>query len=937
MNRKRTDLSLAVYACLVFVVSTLVVGCDPPRRPEAAFVREIPWAGRGVWLKSDTHTHSSFSDGEWSPQRVAAAAVSHGCDVLAVTDHGDVGNEVGGFAHREAIEVARRSFPGLVLLEGVEWNVPPWRGRVHATVLFGEEDHYAGAVRQFRELFDDFGSRKRDEEFAAAAFEWLEERPSGPVVFLNHPSRKGPGRQRLTAAMSDWSKSGDVFAGFSGAPGHQRGDPIGAYTDPAWRDGRWDVFAAEVGGVWDELSRSGVDVWAARADSDFHRSTPDRTGVADFEPGEFSETWLYAPDRTASGALAAFRRGSFFAAHGHVVRQVEVLAEVPGLPRAARAGETVRVATDTTVAVRLEFSTPETDWEGRPNQIDRVELIAATADGADLLLSLSPLGPTLGFETDVTIPRGGAVLRARGRRENALEPDLCFYTNPIRFVTADEAGAGQSDATKAASRPDVSGRQRDLGRPDFRTGGLLAAILIVSSAAAVAFGTVPRARGETPEIESRPRRRIGTGWLAAAAVLVAGIVAASLTPFRFRSVPFGEAVTIYQDLLAAFPSPPGRIDFIANTIAFVPTAYALAAGFGYGTKGPLARFALASAVVGVCHGLSHAVEFAQVWAPGRVPSPHDVKAQFVGSLVGVGLWLSLGRTVSGWTTRLGSSTTPPTHKIAVMLRVYVIAYLTACWFPFDFRMPRSAGTVGGSNSADVWGPFAGEVEIVPIIYFGLLCVPLGWLGGGPAYHRSSAFPRGLLWVLGAETGQLFLPDRTFDVCDIVTGAAAIAVASRLRQFFLMPVDLILGTRDAVRNLYLRTATAAAAVPIFFQWYPFAISREIESVGERLSDFWAVPFSRQQASQYLSLIDNFEILFVIYLPAGWLLGRAAAVADRGRELGRSGAAYLTAGAAAAFSIEAGQAFFAGRSADVTDAVISTLGLGFGFFIAKNVAR
>lgn len=70
-------------------------------------------------LRYDLHSHSTWSDGVMQPSQVVARAAERGVDVLALTDH----DEIGGLAQaRAAAEEA-----GLELIAGVEISVS-WEG-----------------------------------------------------------------------------------------------------------------------------------------------------------------------------------------------------------------------------------------------------------------------------------------------------------------------------------------------------------------------------------------------------------------------------------------------------------------------------------------------------------------------------------------------------------------------------------------------------------------------------------------------------------------------------------------------------------------------------------------------------------------------------------------------------------------------------------------
>lgn len=393
------------------------------------FINKIDYYGKGSWLKIDTHTHTTFTDGKHSVEEVVAEAKRHACDVIAITDHSDAGDGAATPEYFAEIKAAQSAHPEIFIFAGIEWNIPPFGGSEHMTILLPNalaEAH----LEEFKERFDDY--KREDTPSVRKALNWLKDVAPSAVLFQNHPSRKDSLVKKNVVQMKQWMDINDLVVGMSGAPGHQIGGKrgIGAYSYFHSTVDRWDPAVAEVGNAWDILLAGGKDVWAARAASDFHKFKA--KNAADFWPGQFSETWLYAPDKSETSILKALRAGSFFAAHGHIVRKVQLEAMVSGLERPAYAGETIAVPSAMEITVSLTMDIPETDWQGAENRIDRVEIIQINeGGGASVLAAGSPLDGK--FETTVVMGENGLVLRARGIREMPDEPNLKFYTNPIRI------------------------------------------------------------------------------------------------------------------------------------------------------------------------------------------------------------------------------------------------------------------------------------------------------------------------------------------------------------------------------------------------------------------------------------------------------------------------------------------------------------------------
>lgn len=426
---------------LIFLLGVVLAasGCGKGQDslPQAHFVRQVEWMGKGSWLKADTHVHTKFSDGSHTIEEVVGQAKRFGCDVLAITDHADRNLKAASREYLEAIHVERRRHPDLVLLAGLEWNVPPWGGDEHATVLVPPDVDEWSVLSRFKEQFDDLDRVPHRAELADEALRWLQQHAvhgtDRPVVIDEHPSRKRDRSLDLAPHLAHWREVNDIVIGFAGAPGHQRYKSIGGFRGKEQAIDRWDPAAARVGDAWDTLLQRGLDVWAADAPSDFHNDDPQ--SLHDYWPGEFAETWLYVPEKSAAGVLRAFRAGTFFGAHGHIVRQVELTVTAPDLPRPAGVGEVVQLPAGSSFTVQLRCVVPAKDWQGNANQIDTIELITVTPSSARIAATLKPDQDGVSPATTLEVPAGGIVIRARGQREMKNGHNLMFYTNPIRIQT----------------------------------------------------------------------------------------------------------------------------------------------------------------------------------------------------------------------------------------------------------------------------------------------------------------------------------------------------------------------------------------------------------------------------------------------------------------------------------------------------------------------
>jgi len=395
------------------------------------FVREIPWAGRGSWIAADTHIHTKFSDGSSSPAEVVAKAAQFGCQAVAITDHGDGNLKAATPEYSEAITTARQANPRMAVVAGLEWNVPPWGGDEHASVLVPPGMKESTTLSEFKRRFDDYHRPDHASLDALEALRWLSangaEGGIRPVVVYNHPSRKDAKSMENVADILRWRSVNDLVIGFEGGPGHQWDAGPGGYEYLEKPIDRWDPAVARVDDAWDALLQKGTVLSGALATSDFH-------GGADRWPCEFAETWLYVPEVSPTGVLRALAAGAMWGVHGHIARSVEFNVQAAGLSRSAMAGEAIEVPSGSSVTATLRLDVPATDWADQPNRIDELELIAITRTKAVVIATRAPKTTGEAFRESVVVPSGGITLRLRGRRIVPGGPNLMFYTNPIWIV-----------------------------------------------------------------------------------------------------------------------------------------------------------------------------------------------------------------------------------------------------------------------------------------------------------------------------------------------------------------------------------------------------------------------------------------------------------------------------------------------------------------------
>ncbi|MCW4471165.1 hypothetical protein OK345_01405 [Xanthomonas sp. H13-6] len=425
------------------------------------------------WLAGDHHVHSEWSvdwdvstspprpvrggDSPYTRSRNARQALAHGLSWMVHTDHGGPGHSRVTRDHAwPALLQARREVPALIQFNGMEFDVPAGE---HATLIVvpgpEERDRLVAIERDYGRSEPLEPDVRDQEQQMLDVLAHMQALPSPPLMFVNHPSRTatGPGRWGKVepAELRAWHDAAPrVLVGMEGAPGHQASARRGLYrNDDAPTYGGFDRMTAETGGVWDAMLAEGRRFWIT-ATSDSHVNL--RDGGGDFDPGEYSKTYVWAR-HDAGDILDGMREGRMFAVTGDLIDALELeVRAAGGAHDGAGMGGTLSLPADAAMRVELRVRQPaQPNFNGQHPALRHIELIAGTEGDQDApRMQVKRFGPDdwnnqgqwRSLSWELPAPGRTAFVRARGTSAAEATPaadvpgedpwqDLWFYSNPV--------------------------------------------------------------------------------------------------------------------------------------------------------------------------------------------------------------------------------------------------------------------------------------------------------------------------------------------------------------------------------------------------------------------------------------------------------------------------------------------------------------------------
>ncbi|MDA1081491.1 MAG: phosphoesterase [Gemmatimonadetes bacterium] len=402
----------------------------------------------------------------------ALMARKYGLSWMVATDHGGPNHSKVNLemAYPELV-AARKTVPEVIQFYGMEFDTP---GADHSSIIV---PHTHDEAAKLHEIESGFAAReawppdslRNTEPKMLEALSHMRDMERPPVVIAHHPSRSATGigvyGLDAPAELRAWNNTAPkVAVGMEGSPGHQAmvfragGDTIapgsrGGYGRQPTMGG-YDQMTARLGGFWDSMLGEGRRWWVT-ANSDSHVNW--REGGADFWPGEYSKTYVFA-EKEHDDILDGVRSGRIFVTTGDLISELWVAAASGGAEAAIGGELAVESGADVTITVRIKDPVGPNSHGDDPT-VRRVDVIVGEVNGHldDPTVDTNPTTRVLARFSSAEWSRSGDYIvvtttipalahnmyvRIRGTNTTELEPlddgrdedpwtDLWFYSNPI--------------------------------------------------------------------------------------------------------------------------------------------------------------------------------------------------------------------------------------------------------------------------------------------------------------------------------------------------------------------------------------------------------------------------------------------------------------------------------------------------------------------------
>ena len=292
------------------------------------------------------------------------------------------------------------------------------------------------------------------------------------------------------------------------------------------------------------------------------------------------------------------------------------------------------------------------------------------------------------------------------------------------------------------------------------------------------------------------------GWIPPLALACGVLVAyGSLVPLDFRPVSFAAAWQRFSNIPYLAISAGGRADWVANILLFIPLAFLWCAR---STGGKPSRGLKVVPVFVGCLLFAVALEFGQVWFAPRTVSINDILAEWIGSAIGVAIWLVRGPALLRVCAVIAGG---GTAGLVAGLSLYAGAYVLYTLMPFDFVI----------STREIESLIRRHGGVMPFV--SPRCGDVVRCGAKSMVEVASFIPMGFLLVLIA-TNRRRLPPR------LAAGAAIGALAALLIEASQI---FIVSAVAQWLSVLTRTIGMTAGIYLGRSWNPALVAKWVRIV------------------------------------------------------------------------------------------------------------
>ena len=292
----------------------------------------------------------------------------------------------------------------------------------------------------------------------------------------------------------------------------------------------------------------------------------------------------------------------------------------------------------------------------------------------------------------------------------------------------------------------------------------------------------PEDPGNLPLLPRHPGRAYG--W--ATGLYAIALIYGSLLPFRLQAISFSEAWDTFWSFEFLASAGWGESDMTLNTAAYIPLGFC-ALGALSRENASRAWWYMIPGVLAAGMLLSLGMEFAQIFESKRIPSGHDVIAQTIGNLMGLGLWIVFGTPISHWARRIAGRYDGRGLWIRILF-IYAVLFVFLQLWPFDVRF--SLSSIHGKHQQGMIRliPFSdlSRVGVLSAVMEAGMYIPVGVLLAlrirAARHPIMIAIIEGLILACVLETVQLFVRSRFVSGTDAILGASAAGLGALLVGF-----------------------------------------------------------------------------------------------------------------------------------------------------------